>query len=367
MLSKLELDGYRGFEAYELADLSRVNLLVGPNNCGKTSILEAVHFLVSRGDPSVLMRSASRRGEMNDAGARSRRGMLPDVSHVFFGHLFEPGRRFRLSAEGGHGPVAVTVRPAEPDDASLFESDAPDESDANQLPLLLQIKGASKRRPVVLPVAENGVLLDSRLLRFRSPWSDADPPLPPVQFVTPDSLDLDPMRAMWDQVLIEGRESEVIGAMQLLEPELDSIHFLTSDASRYSGRAGVLLGFRGAGRRAPLGSYGDGMRRLLALSLSLIRTAKGFLLIDEIDTGLHWTVMEEMWRLVVETARQSSIQVFATTHSFDCLRGLASLVESRPDLAGEISVQKIERLLKKAVDVDAQGLRVAVEQNIEVR
>ena len=57
------------------------------------------------------------------------------------------------------------------------------------------------------------------------------------------------------------------------------------------------------------------MRRLLALSLSLIRTEQGILLVDEIDTGLHWTVMEEMWRLVVETARRSSVQVFATTHS----------------------------------------------------
>ena len=361
MLSKLKLEGYRGFDAYELADLSRVNLLVGPNNCGKTSILEAVHFLVSEGDPSVLMRSARCRGEMNDAG--SKRGMRPDLRMSFFGRRFELGRRFCLSAEGGHGPVAVTVRPAEPDEAPLFESDAPDEGDANQFPLLLQIEGASKRRPVVLPVAGNGVLLDSRPLKFRSSWSAGASPSPPVLFVTPDSLDVEPLRAMWDHVLIDGRESEVISAMQLLEPELDSIHFLTMR----TGRAGVLLGFRGAGRRAPMGSYGDGMRRLLALSLSLIRTAKGFLLIDEIDTGLHWTVMEGMWRLVVETARQSSIQVFATTHSFDCLRGLASLVESRPDLAEEVSVQKIERLLKKAVDIDAQDLRVAVEQNIEVR
>ena len=368
MLGTLQMDGYRGFEAYELADLKRVNLLVGPNNCGKTSILEAVHFLVSGGDPSVLTQSARRRGEMNDAGTEPTPRMRPDVSHWFFGRRFEPGCRFRLSAGGRHNPVAVTVRPAEPAEPSLFEINAPDGGDMNELPLLLQIESASPHRPVVLPVTGNGVLLDPRLLRFRSPWPASASPSSPVQFVTPDSLDVGPMRAMWDQVLIEGRESEVISAMQLIEPELDSIHFLTNDDPQMrTGRAGVLLGFRGAGRRAPMGSYGDGMRRLLALSLSLMRAAEGFLLIDEIDTGLHWTVMEEMWRLVVETARQSSIQVFATTHSFDCLRGLASLVESRPDLAEEVSVQKIERLLKKAVGVDAQDLRVAVEQNIEVR
>ena len=287
MLRTFKLEGYRGFEAYELADLTRVNLLVGKNNCGKTSILEAVHFLVSRGDPFVLVRSANRRGEVNDAGAESRPGVRSDVSHLFFGRRFVPGAGFRLSADGGQREVSVAVRPVHLDDQpSLFENVADDFH-----VLVLEIKtlrsGARRfcRSPKTARFPMRGIC------DFAPPGSEGAPAPPPVQFVTPDSLDLDPMRAMWDRVLIEGRESDVIDAMKLLEPELDSIHFLTSDAPRM--RAAVLLGFRGAGRRAPMGSYGDGMRRLLALSLSLIHTAKGILLIDEIDTGLHWTVMEE--------------------------------------------------------------------------
>ena len=176
------------------------------------------------------------------------------------------------------------------------------------------------------------------------------------------------MRTIWDKVLLEGRESDVITAMRLIEADLDSIHFLTGGTSRMDAdRAGVLLGFHMRAGRVPLGSYGDGMRRLLALSLSLIQAKDGFLLIDEIDTGLHWTVMEAMWKLIVDTARQSSVQVFATTHSYDCIRGLASLVESRPDLAADVSIQKIEKSLEKAVSLDAEKIRVAIEQDIEVR
>ena len=63
MIRTLRLENYRSFERYELRDLARVNLLVGPNNCGKTSVLEAVQLLVSRGDPRVLTQLASRRGE----------------------------------------------------------------------------------------------------------------------------------------------------------------------------------------------------------------------------------------------------------------------------------------------------------------
>ena len=361
MFRNIRLEKYRSFEDYELNDLSRVNLLVGKNNCGKTSLLEAMHFLVSKGDPFVLRRTANRRGEVSDSGSQTRR-QGPNVSHFFFGHRFEPGASFRISSEG-FGHVSVKVRVADSEyESRLFDDDM------NQFtPLVLHIEGNAPEMPG-MPVTENGALVISRHLRVRNPWSEMTPPPPPVQFVTSDSLDLDPMREVWDRVLTEGRESEAVEAMTLLEKELESIHFLTSDDSRtHSGRAGILLGFRGARRRVPLGSYGDGMRRLLALSLALVQTGNGILLVDEIDTGLHWTVMKDMWRLVVDTARKSSVQVFATTHSYDCIRGLASLVEAHSDLASEVSIHKIERLLDKAVRFDANDVQAAVEHNIEVR
>ena len=49
MLQTLKLGGYRRFESFELTHLRPVNLLVGMNGCGKTSILEAVELLVSGG------------------------------------------------------------------------------------------------------------------------------------------------------------------------------------------------------------------------------------------------------------------------------------------------------------------------------
>jgi len=50
MLSSLQIQGYRVFEDFEMTGLQRINLLVGTNNSGKTSALEAIHILISRGD-----------------------------------------------------------------------------------------------------------------------------------------------------------------------------------------------------------------------------------------------------------------------------------------------------------------------------
>ena len=273
MLRDLRLYKYRGFESYEIADLARVNLLVGKNNCGKTSLIEAIHFLVARGHPSVLTQTAQRRGEelLNyEADVRSRQKASdgPDISHFFFQHHFKPGVRFSLSSDNGY---KVSVELVTTEQFSLFE-------DEENQPFGLRIEGDLTKKLPVIPVTQNGSLVLTNQLSFI--WSEIEPTLPPVQFIIPDSLSLNPLRTMWDQVQITGRESEVLNALQILEEDLQSIHFLTGDFyRRTSGLTGVLLGFRGNARRVPIGSYGDGMRRLLAL-LTFSHTIRQWLLAD---------------------------------------------------------------------------------------
>lgn len=369
MFQTLKLNGYRGFESYALGNLTRVNLLVGKNNCGKTSILEAINLLVSGGNPFVLEQSASRRGEVNlqdEVDGQFRREIIPEISHLFFGHSFGSGAQFSLASDSASGSLSIDIIDFDDimdEQRSLFE----DEMGSSPV-LGLRIKTNTHDEYPVFPIAEDGSLSHPRSSRYRRWWIQNKLENPTIEFLTPDSLYADTMREIWDKVLIEGRESDVIDAMRILEKDLTSIHFLTGSSSRrLSGRAGVLLGFNGSGKRVPLGSHGDGMRRLLALSLSLIQTKHGFLLIDEIDTGLHWTIMEEMWHLIVNVARQSNVQVFATTHSYDCIQGLAALVESCPEFASEVSIQKIDRTLERAVSLDAERIRIAVAQDIEIR
>ena len=365
MLQTLEMRGYRGFESYRLTGLARVNLLVGKNNCGKTSVLEAIELLVSEGRPVAFLRSLERRGEV---GAR-RRERSPDVSHVFFGHMCVPGASFELSSDDGKRVLSVRILSLEEvgEEADDWEPRIKQrlqrrlfDSDEDVTPMFgMSIDRGAPERQIVLPVMEDGSIMFERHHRFMRDGS----PGTPVHFLTLESFDPASMGGMWDIVLAEGREAEIVDDMRLLEPDLDSIHFLT----RTGYGNGILVGLHNARRRLPIGTYGDGMRRLLALRLSFIGTANGVLLIDEIDTGLHWTVMEDTWRFVVDVARKSNVQVFATTHSYDCIRGLGSLIQSRPDLKDEVSIQKVHSSLKQAVCLRGDQIRVAVEQDIEVR
>lgn len=368
MLDTLRLGGYRSFGRYRLPELTRVNLLVGRNNSGKTSLLEAVELLAARGDPQVLLRSAERRGEA--APARDPDGRTywrTNIAHLFHGHDVAPGTGIRLEAGPRHHAITLRIRPLTAEEGngeaalSLFE-----EHGESAPALALEIAGHAREGKAVLPVGPDGSVQFRRLPVTPAP---SGTPSRPTRFLTPRSLEPGGMRTMWDTVQVEGRESEVIRAVRLVLPDLESIHFLSSDPTRSRlPAAGVLVGLGGgSGRRVPLGSQGDGIRRLLALSLALINSAGGFLLIDEIEAGLHWTVMRRMWRFVIEAAKESSVQVFATTHSLDCVRGLASLLEEQPELGSEVSAHKLDRRLENAVALDAGSIRNAVEQEIELR
>lgn len=365
MIGALRLKNYRSFEEYELRKLARVNLLVGQNNCGKTSILEAVRLLVSGGDPRILIESARRRSESStEADEEARRAIRYPLYHQFHGHTFGLGTSLSISSDDGLGRVRMEIVEAEakePQDLfEVFEGTTP--------PLALKIRRATSTEDILISLAEDGSI-DWRApaMRHRS-FGASNRKLPPTQFVTAESLQPREMAGVWNQVEMQGRETEVVESMRILQEDLDSIRFLSGDVSGRSGPPpSIVLGFRAGAPRFPIGSYGDGMRRLLALSLSLMRAAKGFLLIDEIDTGLHWSVMEEMWKLVVETAIRSSIQVFATTHSLDCILGLAELLRTREDLGDSVVIQKIERGINRSVSFDAEAIVTATDLGVELR
>ena len=363
MLQTLAIRGYRGFESYRLTNLTRVNLVVGKNNCGKTSVLEAIELLVSGGHPSVFLRSNARR---RGAGLGE---VSSNVSHMFFGHKCVPDASFNLSSDDTGRTLSVKILALEDvgDEAEAWfphgeqrQQRSPGYPDEAVMPMFgMSINADAPKKKIVLPVTEDG----SFRLDHPNLWMRDRPSGLPVHFYSLESLNPRSMGGMWDTVLARGLEAEIVNDMRLLEPDLDSIHFLTSAGSK----SGILVGLRGVGHRLPIDSYGDGIRRLLAMRLSLVGAANGFLLIDEIDTGLHWTIMEEMWQFVVEVARKSNVQIIATTHSLDCIKGLGSLIQSRPDFEEEVSIQKIHSSLKQAVCLRGDQIKVAVEQNIEVR
>ena len=363
MFTHLQLNGYRGFESYAFNDLARVNLLVGKNNCGKTSALEAINLLTANGSLRVLAQFASQRRQRYFwfAERPDRDVEVLAIAPIFFGYPMKPGAELVLQSNQNRLSMQ-TVPLVEVADGLYGDSDIQRVvRNTGETPAAgLKITSSSLTDAIpIFPVTESGSLIYSDRLRHYAQWETACR----SRFLSSIPMYPGEIRNIWDKVIREGREASVIHALRTLEPDIESIHPLTGNSSTDN----VLVGMQNNGPRIGIGSFGEGMRRLLDFSLALIDLANGVLLIDEIDTGLHWTVMEDLWRFIIGAARQSNVQVFATTHSYDCLKGLASLMQNDPDLASDVSLQKVERALPQAVALRGEQLPVAIEQDIEVR
>jgi energy-coupling factor transporter ATP-binding protein EcfA2 len=354
-LTDLRLKSFRSFRDLNLCGLTRVTLLVGPNNCGKTSILEAAEILLT----GNVFRGPSRRGEV--IAASEDRSTEIDLRHLFFGHDVVAGATFRIEGQ---------------DRARLFVEctvvDAPnlEEKPAQQAPLFtqtleesepslaLRLRMEAGADPALIPLSAEGGASQRRSLTS----STREPPRP-IGFVATDDRTAR-LANLWDSVVLTPEESKVLDSLRIIEPDIERIATLSRDFGR-QGR--ILVKLRTSDQRFPLGCMGDGFKHLLMLSLSLVSASGGFLLIDEIDTGLHYSVMEQMWKLLIETARRLSIQVVATTHSLDCVRTLSRLYQADPELASEVSLHRIERGATEGIRFSAEEIDAAARQRLEIR
>jgi predicted ATPase len=187
---------------------------------------------------------------------------------------------------------------------------------------------------------------------------------PHYRYLTSYGLSFNQLATLWDKITLTPKEDSVINAMQILEPKVERISF----TSRPTAAGGILVKLHGQTDPVPLGSLGDGTRRILTLAASEVMAENGVLLVDEIDTGLYYRTQADMWRLLIGTAQRLNVQVFATTHSSDCVRAFQEALSQTKDS----SVGKLFRLSLRdekihPVSFTADELAIAIRQDIEVR
>jgi ABC-type uncharacterized transport system ATPase subunit len=178
------------------------------------------------------------------------------------------------------------------------------------------------------------------------------------------ATDINRLAAAWDSIAMLPPAQDALAALRLVHPDLEALHF--PGASGHQTRS-PLVKLSGLGRQVPLLALGDGVLRLLTIAIGLATTAGGILLLDEIDTGLHYSIQRELWRMVCATAARLGVQVFATTHSWDCVTAFQHAVRQEPSVEGYL--HRLQAVPDRVVvtSFDNEQLAAATESDIEVR
>ena len=255
----------------------------------------------------------------------------------------------------------------------LFETEpSPVESSEEFLPpLTLSLswsQGSSKDLVLVVPIRRRGGISYDTIRRNSRVTSTSGFP---IRFVTTSSLTAEVVTTLFEEIVLTPEEELVTDTLKIIEPAIERIASAGSErirsSVRYPTRGGIFVRLKDVKDRIPIGSMGDGIWRMLGLALNVVHSANGILLVDDIDTGLHHSVMKDMWKFLYAAAMRYDVQVFATTHSGDCYRSLAVICRDSVSAASDVTIQRIERGREKAIAYTEQEITAAAKHDIEVR
>ena len=114
--------------------------------------------------------------------------------------------------------------------------------------------------------------------------------------------------------------------------------------------------------------FGDGVRHLISIVVSIFQSKDGYLFIDEIDNGIHYTQLDRLWEVVLNVSREQSVQVFATTHSKECIEAYSRAFEKAEDKdVSFISLYKNKENKLKNIVLDYDMISQRIELGLDNR
>jgi len=361
-LQSFEVHGYRGIRQLTLPRLGNVNLFVGLNNAGKTSLLQGIQLYLERNSDSLpalvvdLVRTHSdirlgtdTRSEFDGPNVQAAVESVEALFHGSFAGGAIPSIRFRRDTDSS---AKLTLSLPWSVGSAVSHEDGPRRRPVLIDPSELLLEVASEGATTMLP-------LDWFTQRVSLVGSDAwnDTSFVPAAGFSPTRT-----RELWDRIVVQGNEALVEEAVRTVVPDLERILVVGELRLRK-----VLLKLRGVANPVPIKSMGDGTNRVFGLAVALVQARGGAVLIDEVENGLHHSVQSETWHSIFALAELLDVQVFAATHSWDAVVGFQDAA-NKSALEGVLyRLDRQDDGAIRAVNYTESDVAIAAEQLIEVR
>ena len=339
MYASFSIENFRCFDNLTVEPLARVNLIAGPNNVGKTALLEALWMHCHPTAPREALRTIQRD--------------LADYSQgEFFADLFpqyQTDLTIRLQAENDpwHGTRTLNIQRKYRAQETLFDWSMVSETELDDD----AIAGFDFSNELAFEYVDEN---DSKFLN--SAWLDADSPSGRLRPVLRDSrtsratsaypcvfehtkrrYNARALATRFGRAELEGYSSAIDEIVRLLEPRLKRMTTIADNRG-----VPAIHGDIGAGRLFPMAIMGEGTKRLLALSLAFLSARHGIILVDEVENGLHHTALVDVWKNLDWLSREFNVQVFATTHSYECIKAAHTAFKTN-ELGDDLAYLRLQR------------------------
>jgi len=355
MFTSVRIQNFRQFRDLKLDGLAQINLITGANNTGKTSLLEALYVHVASAvDPDVVRTIARLRG-MDQVGVNGRaawgwifntsssqeeavitaKNLIGEADSTRLGISNGVRRRPNGKSSVGESLGNVTVSTEETSGPSLEISYT--DTSGDQHTAFLDVVDRD-----ILPRPADGV--------------------PGRRWYFLAARQGDPEREAfnYDQLVLAGQEAQAIAAMKIVDERI--VHARTLNPGT---GPGIYID-TGDGIFLPASVMGQGTTRIWKMVTAVLTSPDGAVWIDEVEDGLHYSVLTTVWTRIIETALAHNVQIFATTHSWECIQAAVKASEDYENKLAFIRLERRDGDIKPVLGNDRQ-LRSAVSVGFELR
>jgi len=360
MFKNLKIENFRGITDLEVNDFRQFNLFVGKNNAGKSTILEAIFLLINPSNPELPIK-------INDM--RNISAFKPENWDLFF-HNLKKEIDIKLSCELTNSEIRyLKIKPLMD---SSFDSIVPNENSIVKIETnnLISHEGIE----LIYAYQSKNHRVNEQVSSFRLNQTPKGPEIKiNTKHTVPSYLKKlngiyihsgfvsEAIGKRFGKIVENNNEDRIIKVSKKVDPLIQNLKL---------GPDNTLLCDVGLKRSLPLNVMGGGLIKILSVIVAISEVENGILIIDEIENGLHISLQEILWKTIFETAKEYNVQIFATTHSSECLD---ALMITAYDICNEnvedIRLYRIEKDLDrfKIINYDHDMLYTSLEKGWEVR
>lgn len=379
-MKSIHIKNYKNLKDLKIDSLSKINLIVGKNNVGKSTLLEAISIFASGGNMSSLLEILDIRGEVYDFSYSLEQDTIIEKQLESIISLISD-RKTETFIDNGICIISdlnvdgIIKKEVEIKLAKYIET-----SNDNKLQSISRTFLSNEDPRSGDPNIEYGILVKNIINnesqdilyklggRIRQILPNIVQKTKPYELVRTNQISRDKNPDLFDNISLTPLEKEIITALKIIDPNIENINFLSEESNnrlnRIKKRVPFVV-FSSSSEKLRLTSMGDGINRVLTIILALLNSKDGFLLIDEFENGLHYSVQSQLWEIIFHLSDKLNVQVFATTHSDDCIK---SFIESDTQNIGKlIRLENLDGDIKSIAFNDKDRLSFAIQNNIEVR
>lgn len=333
--SYFKVENFKRFESFEMDNIGQFNLIVGDNNVGKTSVLEALLFDEDLNKYANYLKYNlfTNKNQENNSSQYSY------VRH-YLRNLEKAGRLiFTYKNEIGQ-EYSVNYYLNDRKFTNFFS---------------LELEHLYKYPKIELDACDI------------SYYRGQAPPLIPANLSHgSDLVNIYSTEIQHSKKLKE----DLINSLRVLITDIEGIDISTVIFA--SSQPTLLISRKNYDALIPLSNFGEGSIKLFRILIEIIKCKDKKLLIDEIETGIHYKRNRSFWKTIIKAAKENNVQLYATTHNSECLKFFRD-VFLEDDMKGLQEKARVFRLVEhkdkqvSAYCYDFEAFDHAIENENELR